>query len=162
MLDTLFKYIDPNKGTLLAQNVAFERGRLLELANIFPEYHKQLVKLANRTFDLLWLLDTNTKKYIELGYNREDARLMNYYHESLNGSFSIKKTLALFSDLSYDDLAIHNGNEAIITYAKYPLMSDSELEQAKQNLYDYCKQDTWAMVLILDGLREKIRQYSKV
>ena len=40
MIKEMLKYMDPNKGTLFAQNVAFEKGRIKELAHIFPEYKK--------------------------------------------------------------------------------------------------------------------------
>lgn len=155
LIKKLIEYIDPNKGTILAQNVMFEKGRILELANIFPKYKDKLLKMANRTFDLLWLLNTNKELYEKLGFSKEESMLPNYYNNLLNGSYSIKKTLPIFSDLTYDDLDIHNGNEAIIAYVNYNNYENKE--KVYNNLKKYCKQDTWAMVLILNKLRELIK-----
>ncbi len=156
MIEAMLKYMDPDKGTLFAQNVAFEKGRIKELANIFPEYKKPLMKLYNRGFDLLWLLDTNSKMYKELGYSEDEAKRMNFYDKSMSGSFSIKKTLPVFTDLKYDNLEVRNGTMAIIEYASYPYMSKEEFKLKYQALIDYCQQDTWAMVAILDSLRKKL------
>ena len=157
MIKAMLKYMDPNKGTLFAQNVAFEKGRIKELANIFPQYKEDLMKLYNRGFDLLWLLDTNSKIYKELGYSEEEAKKMNFYDSFMSGSFSIKKTLPVFTDLKYDDLEVKNGTMAIIEYASYPYMSKEEFKLKYQALIDYCQQDTWAMVAILDSLRKIVQ-----
>lgn len=156
LVKKLVEYIDGDKGTLFAQNVPFEKGRIKELSNIFPEYKEKLLKIYNRGFDLLWLVNTNTKMYEELGYSEEDAKIFNYYHPDLSGSFSIKKTLPVFSDLSYKDLTVKNGTEAIVEYANYPLMSKEEYDIKYQALIDYCQQDTWAMVVILEELRKLV------
>jgi len=156
LVKKLVEYIDGDKGTLFAQNVPFEKGRIKELSNIFPEYKEKLMKIYDRGFDLLWLVNTSTKMYEDLGYNEEDAKLFNYYHPDLSGSFSIKKTLPVFSDLSYKDLTVKNGTEAIVEYANYEKMSKEEYDIKYQALIDYCQQDTWAMVVILEELRKLV------
>ncbi len=156
MIKAMLKYMDPDKGTLFAQNVPFEKGRIKELANIFPQYKVPLMKLYDRGFDLLWLLDTNSAIYEELGYSKEEAKTMNFYDYHQSGSFSIKKTLPVFTDLTYDDMEVRNGTMAIIEYASYPYMSKEEFNLKYQALIDYCQQDTWAMVAILDSLRKKV------
>lgn len=153
LIKTLLKNIDVEKGTLLAQNVSFEKGRIKELANIFPKYKEDLMKLYDRGFDLIWLINNNQKLYEELGFE-EEAKLVNYYHKDLSGSYSIKKTLPIFSDLTYENLEVKNGTEAIIEYANYNKMSKEELELKKEALRIYCRQDTWAMVEILNALRK--------
>lgn len=157
LVKKLVEYIDGSKGTLFAQNVPFEKGRIKELSNIFPEYKDKLMKIYDRGFDLLWLVNTSSKMYEELGYSEEDAKVFNYYHPDLSGSFSIKKTLPVFSDLSYKDLTVKNGTEAIVEYANYDKMSKEEYDIKYQALIDYCQQDTWAMVVILDELRKLIK-----
>ena len=157
LVNMLIKYIDDSKGTLFAQNVPFEKGRIKELAGIFPQYKDKLMAIYNRGFDLLWLVNTNTEMYEDLGYNEEDAKVFNYYNKDLSGSFSIKKTLPVFSDLSYSDMTVKNGTEAIVEYANYPLMSKEEYDIKYQALIDYCQQDTWAMVVILDELRKLVK-----
>lgn len=157
LVKKLIDYIDPDKGTLFAQNVPFEKVRIRELANIFPEYKDKLMKIYDRGFDLLWLVNTSSKMYEELGYSEEEAKVFNYYHPDLSGSFSIKKTLPVFSDLTYKDLIVKNGTEAIVEYANYDKMSKEEYDIKYQALVDYCKQDTWAMVVILDKLRKLVK-----
>lgn len=154
LVKALCKYIDPDKGTLFAQNVAFEKGRIKELASIFPEYREKLMKMYNRGFDLLWLVNTKTELYEELGFDKERASLPNYYNKDLSGSYSIKKTLPVFSDLSYKDLTVKNGTEAIVAYASYNKMTKEEYDLYYEALRIYCQQDTWAMVVILQALRE--------
>lgn len=161
MIQEMLKYMDPNKGTLFAQNVAFEKGRIKELAGMFPEYKHDLMKLYDRGFDLLWLVNTNSKMYEELGFDEERAKTFNFYDKRLSGSFSIKKTLPVFSDLSYDNLVVKNGTEAIVEYANYEKMSKEEFALKYQALIIYCKQDTWAMVEILNALRELVKDLSK-
>ncbi|MCR5787981.1 MAG: DUF2779 domain-containing protein [Bacilli bacterium] len=157
LVKKLIEYIDPDKGTLFAQNVPFEKGRIKELSNIFPEYKDKLMKIYDRGFDLLWLVNTSTSMYEELGYSEEEAKIFNYYHPDLSGSFSIKKTLPVFSDLTYKDLTVKNGTEAIVEYANYNKMSKEEYNIKYQALVDYCQQDTWAMVVILDELRKLVK-----
>lgn len=156
MAKALVTYMDPDKGTLFAQNVPFEKGRIKEMAGIFPEYREKLLKLYDRGFDLLWLVNTNSKMYEELGFDKERSKMFNYYNKNLGGSFSIKKTLPVFSDLSYDKLVVKNGTEAIVEYANYDKMSKEEFKLKYEALRIYCKQDTWAMVLILDALRKLV------
>jgi hypothetical protein len=152
LIKALLKSINPYKGTLFAQNVTFEKGRIKELAECFKEYKKPLMALYDRGFDLLWLINNNQKMYEDLGFT-EDVKTVNYYHKNLSGSYSIKKTLPLFSNLSYENLEVKNGTEAIIEYANYNKMSKEELALKQEALRIYCRQDTWAMVEILKALR---------
>lgn len=157
LVKMLIEHIDGNKGTLFAQNVPFEMGRIKELAKIFPKYKNELMKIHDRGFDLLWLVNTSSEKYQEIGYSEEESKIFNYYNKDLSGSFSIKKTLPVFSDLSYKDLTVKNGTEAIVEYANYDKMSKEEYNIKYQALIDYCQQDTWAMVVILDELRKLVK-----
>ena len=156
MIKALVEYIKPG-GTMLAQNVGFEKGRIKELSKMFPKYKTELMEIYNKAFDLLWLVNTKSDMYIELGYDKEEASLFNFYDNNLSGSFSIKKTLPVFSNLSYKDLIVKNGTEAIVVYANYPYMSKEEFELKFQALIEYCRQDTWAMVVILEALRNLVK-----
>lgn len=161
LVKALVKYIDPSKGTLFAQNVAFEKGRIKELAAIFPEYQKPLMDMYKRGFDLMWLVNTKADLYEELGFDKERSSLLNYYNKDLSGSYSIKKTLPVFSDLSYKDLTVKNGTEAIVAYATYNSMTKEEFDLYYEALRIYCQQDTWAMVVILDALRNICKEHVK-
>ena len=158
LVKKLCEYIDLEKGMIIVYNQSFEKARLKELANIFPEYKSKLLKMREKMFDLLHLIKGNTNLYKSLGYDEIKASLFNYYHPQLNGSYSIKKVLPIFApNLNYDKLAISNGNEALITYACFSLFSKAKLKKAIKNLLEYCKQDTWAMVIILNKLREIVK-----
>lgn len=161
LIQTLLHNVDVNKGTLFAQNVAFEKGRIKELANIFPNYKEDLMKLYDRGFDLIWLVNNNQKLYEELGFTK-DVKTINYYHKDLSGSYSIKKTLPIFSKLSYENLDVKNGTEAIIEYANYNKMTKEELTLKQEALRIYCRQDTWAMVEILNALRKLSIECTKI
>ena len=156
LIKYLLSNIDVRKGTLLAQNVNFEKGRILELANMFPKYREKLIMLSKRTFDLLYILNNNKEFYQAHGFTKEDINTVNFYDYRLSGSYSIKKTLPLFSDLSYDNLEVKNGTEAIISYANYKNISKEELEETLGYLKVYCRQDTWAMVEILNKIRKLV------
>ena len=142
------------EGTVLVYNSSFEKNRLKELSLIFPEYKEKLDFINNMVFDLMDIVKGNKKLYMDLGYSEEDSRLFNFYQPSLNGSFSIKKVLPIFSDLSYQDLQVSNGVEAYSTYLKFDNLDKKDKLDAYNSLVEYCKQDTWAMVEILDKLKE--------
>jgi len=146
-----------DEGTVLVYNESFEKTRLKELATIFPEYRKKLLHIREMIFDLMNITKTKTSMYEELGYDKERASLFNYYHFDMNGSFSIKKILPLFSSLTYKDMEIGNGMEALVTYARFPKMDKLDYEHKYQKLVEYCQQDTWAMYCILEGLRKSVK-----
>lgn len=116
------------------------------------------MKIYNRGFDLLWLLNNNKELYERLGFKGEDLETFNFYDENLSGSFSIKKTLPVFSELSYKDLVVKNGTDAIVEYANYEKMSKEVLKEKQDALRVYCAQDTWAMVEILNALRKIVNE----
>jgi hypothetical protein len=104
--------------------------------------------IHSRIFDLMNVVDTKTSFYKDQGYKESEAKLPNFVHEDMQGSYSIKKILPVFTDLSYNDLAISNGSVAMITYATLPQMTKTEKEKTRSELIAYCRQDTWAMVKI--------------
>ncbi len=161
LVKMLCKYIDPSKGTLFAQNVGFEKRCIKRLSEIYPLYRNQLMKMHAIGFDLIYILKTNKEYYRELGYKEEDAKVVNYYDYRFSGSYSIKKTLPVFSDLSYADLDVKNGVEAIREYSTFDHITKEELTLRRKWLKDYCQQDTWAMVVILDALRKNVNEMSK-
>jgi hypothetical protein len=141
-----------DKGSVIVWNASFEKGRIQELATLFPKYSKKLMDIHSRIFDLMNVVDTKTSFYKDQGYKEAEAKLPNFVHEDMQGSYSIKKVLPVFTDLSYDDLAISNGSVAMITYATLPQMTKAEKEKTRSKLIAYCRQDTWAMVEITRGI----------
>ncbi|NWN45759.1 DUF2779 domain-containing protein [Candidatus Phytoplasma pruni] len=152
LTEKLLESIPDDGGSVVVYFQPFEKGRLEELAALFPEYSPRLNNIISRIIDLMDLVKGNTALYEELGVPNYD--IINFYHDDLNGSYSIKKVLPIFSDLNYDNLAIKNGVEALAAYASFHLMSPQKLEQTKQDLLTYCQQDSYAMFLILKKLRE--------
>ena len=59
-------------------------------------------------------------------------------------------------ELSYDNLGlIHNGGEAMNTYATLMELPEEERLVIRQSLLEYCKLDTLAMVKIWEKLNNK-------
>jgi hypothetical protein len=153
LVENMLKVIEQDGGSIMVYNKSFEQTRLKEMAEIYPEYKSRLFDMIDRLFDLMHLLKGNKKVYASLGFEGEDLETVNYYHNDLNGSYSIKKVLPVFSDLTYQGMGIANGTDALVTYARLPMMDKKTFETSYQDLLEYCKQDTWAMVKILEELR---------
>ena len=156
----LIKYmceLIPSDKMVLVYNDSFEKTRLKELAYIFPEYKDKLLKIRDNVFDLMNIVKTKSSLYESLGYSIEEAKMFNYYHPDMDGSFSIKKVLPLFSDLTYKGMEVANGVEAMVTYASFPKLLPLDYKHKYQKLVEYCRQDTYAMVKVLNGLRETVK-----
>lgn len=154
LIKQMLDVIKPDGGSVLVYNISFEKTRIRELGELFPQYKQQLTDISNRLFDLMYIVRTNGPFYRELGYSDADSKKINYYHKDLGGSFSIKKILPLFSDISYDGLAISDGEQAYSAYVQFPKMDQAEFNEAYNNLTLYCQQDTWAMFEVLRELRK--------
>ena len=147
------------KGTMLAQFTAYEKGRLEELAALYPEHSAKLLAIRDRSADLLHLLNNNKEMY--MGMRHVD--IFNYYHKDLSGSYSIKKTLpVLVPKLTYEGMDVGNGVQAYIAYINYdsaqPTFDTLKTKaERREALKRYCQQDTWAMVEILRAVRDKIK-----
>lgn len=130
-----------NKGTVLAFYETFEKGRIKESVSSVPELSAWRKNLLDRMQDLL----TPFKKFY-------------YYNADQQGSCSIKKVLPVMSDLSYKGMPIANGGEALSAYSKYFVKNEphENKEQLIKDMLAYCKQDTYAMVLILRKLRSLV------
>ena len=88
------------------------------------------------------------------------------YCPQQRGYTSLKAVLAAFTPLSYDDLAIDNGLDAMNTYLELFFGSGSGAQspagqQLQQNLEQYCERDTFAMYMLLEVLRSELRQKSQ-
>jgi hypothetical protein len=153
LIEHMLQVIPKDGGTVLVYNQSFEQTRLKEMAEVFPEFRERLLDIVDRLFDLMHLLKSNQKLYTPLGFSEEESKTINFYHNKLNGSFSIKKVLPLFSNLDYQGMGIANGTDALVTYARFPFMDPETFQQKYKELLEYCKQDTWAMVEILSQLR---------
>lgn len=146
LIQEMIRIIDlSNGGTVLVYNKAYESTRIKELIKIFPKYQKELSIILDHIYDLKDVIKGS-------GYNS-----VSYYHRDLEGSYSIKKVLPIFSNLTYKDLMIHNGVEAIVNYAKFKDMEQNEIEEIRNNLIEYCGLDTYSMFVILKEIKNKIK-----
>lgn len=133
-----------NGGTVLVYNKTYESSRIIELIGLFPQYKDKLQKILDNIYDLKDVLDGGK------------GCSLNYYHRDMEGKYSIKKVLPVLSNLSYKDLNIHNGVEAIINYAKFRYLEKEDIEELRKNLIEYCGLDTYSMFVILEGIKKKI------
>ena len=149
-------------GTMLAQNMSFEKQRLEELATLYPEYKDKLLAIRDKAMDLIHLLKTNRELYVK-PFGRDRAATINYYNKDLSGSYSIKKTLpVLVPDLTYEGMDVGNGVQAYIAYLNYDSVEPTfgklkTKEERRDALELYCQQDTWAMVEILRAVRSRLK-----
>lgn len=135
----LFKDI-PANACILAYNKYFERDRIKDLAKLYTTKRKKFNKLSQNVKDLI---DPFTNGFV--------------YNKYMGNSMSIKSILpALYPNdksLNYNNLnGVQNGNDAMIIYPKLKNMSESDRKGAEQNLLEYCKLDTYAMVKIYQYL----------
>ena len=109
-----------------------------EAQSLFVRLHDALVALNERVVDLLPIVKRN------------------YYHPDMKGSWSIKAVLpCLVPELHYDDLgAVQEGTQAQQAYFDL-INGELDAEAAarlRQELLDYCRLDTWAMVAMVRRL----------
>ena len=134
----------PDNVCVLAYNMSFEKGRIKELAELFPDLKVHLMKIYDNMQDLMIPFQ---KKW--------------YYTKKMQGSYSIKYVLPALCpndpELDYHSLeGIHNGTEAMNAFVELNKKSSEEAKIIRQNLLAYCKLDTLAMVKILEKLRKAI------
>ena len=123
--------------------MVFERGRIKELAALYPDLSDHLLNIEANIKDLL-----------------DPFQAGCYYLPAMGGSFSIKSVLpALFPDdpeLNYHNLdeRVQNGGDAMTIFPRIKDMEPDEAKACRQALKEYCKLDTWAMVKVWEKLKE--------
>ncbi len=130
--ESLIKVIG-NEGPIIVFNAAFERGRMAEMAKLFPDLAPAMNAAIARLFDLL------------------PVARAHYYHPEMRGSWSIKAILkAIAPALDYKDLVVGDGNLAMDAFRKLiaPITGGIEREETRRALLEYCKRDTYAMVIV--------------
>ena len=127
-----------DKGTIVMYS-SFERTALNNLAEELPEYRDRVDAVIGRLWDLLEIF----RKY--------------YIDANFGGNNSIKNVLpVLVPGEGYGNLEIQEGGLASAMSAKMISKEGQEKEKIKNDLLEYCKQDTQAMVDIYRALLEKI------
>jgi len=130
-----------DKGDIIVYNESFEKARLKEGAELFPEFEG----IINEN----WL--PRIKDLMKPFFN------FHYYDPKQKGSYSIKFVLPVMSDLSYDRLKINNGMDASLEYERVMFgsdVSDEEKLKVREALEKYCELDTMAEIKIVEKLGE--------
>jgi hypothetical protein len=127
--------------SIVVYNESFEYSRLDDLARWIPALALKIEAIKTRMWDLLLVMRRNV------------------YHPSFEGSFSLKSVLpALVPTLSYETLEVKFGADAGLAWEKM-VNEDTPLQDKvalKSALREYCKQDTLALVNLIDVLRKHV------
>ena len=135
----------PLNSCIIAYNMKFEKMVIRDLANIYKDLSEHLMNIHDNMYDLM------------IPFKNRD-----YYTKDMQGSFSIKYVLpALFpndSSLDYHNLdLIHNGTEAMSSFADLGNKQKEEQELIRKSLLKYCELDTYAMVKIYYKLKDIVK-----
>lgn len=139
-LENLLKQTE-TAGTILVFDALMERNVLNSLKRDFPDYTSEIDSRLSRIVDLI-------KPFQE----------RSYYHPAMKNSYSIKNLLhALIPDLNYTDLPVSSGSIAMIAFEQLQKETDIfKIIQTREELLEYCKMDTLAMVKIFEVLERQI------
>jgi hypothetical protein len=124
-------------GTILAYNMGFEKRVICDLADDFPGEAAFLLALVERFVDLM----TPFSKF--------------WYHAAgQQGSCSLKNVLPVLTKTSYEGLAIGDGGMAMREFRRVVFTDPQAGDKSEvlENLKVYCKQDTMALVDVLNAL----------
>jgi CRISPR/Cas system-associated exonuclease Cas4 (RecB family) len=140
--ESLKKHIG-NIGSVIVWNARFEASRNAEIGEHLPEFADFMANINDRMYDLMMV--------VKKGY---------YVDSRFGGSASIKKVLPVMCpELSYNDLAIHEGGTASASWATLtnPTVSPETKEQLKKDMLAYCGLDTYAMIAIYRKFLDAVR-----
>lgn len=131
-----------SRGSILVYDALMERNVLNGLKKDFPEYADAIELRLKRLVDLM-----------------QPFQDRHYYHPAMKNSFSIKNLLhALVPDLSYNDLKISNGSIAMVAFEHLQKETDMfKILETRENLLEYCKLDTLAMVKVFEVLEKQVK-----
>ncbi len=129
-----------DRGSIMVYNQQFESQRLSELAAWLPEHAKRIENIHNRMWDLLPVIRNHV------------------YHPAFRGSYSLKSVLpVLVPEMTYEGMEVPDGQAAGLAWESLTRdrLDGAERERIKKALFDYCGQDTLAMVNLLKCLLQK-------
>lgn len=139
-VENLLAHTESN-GSILVYDALMERNVLNGLKKDFPEYADEI--------------DLRLKRFLDLMQPFQDR---SYYHPAMKNSYSIKNLLhALVPDLSYTNLKISNGSIAMVAFEHLQKETDMfKILDTRENLLEYCKLDTLAMVKVFEVLEKQV------
>lgn len=123
-------------GSIIVYFASFERSRLRELAEAMPEYAPRLLNMVDRLWDQLVIFKNHYQDY------------------RFGGSNSLKSVVPVVApELNYKLLDVQNGAQAQVVWEEMIGERDTAVKQQMiQQLRDYCRLDTLAMVKIHQAL----------
>lgn len=141
MMEHLVKHIG-QRGSVIVYNATFEKTRLKEMGQRFPEYALQAKNINARMLDLL-----------------DPFKSVAIYYPNMGRSASLKVVLPeLVPELSYSVMEVADGGMAMNTFQELMTAEMDEEERAKkrEGLLRYCELDTWAMVKLVERMQRGI------
>ena len=123
----------PVAGAVVTYNASFERSRIRELADAFPDLAPSLDAIAARIVDLLPITRAS------------------WYHREQRGSWSIKAVLPTIAPhLDYAALEVKDGENAQRAYLEAidPATAPMRRSAIDVALRAYCRRDTEAMIVL--------------
>lgn len=133
----------PKTGSILVFNMeGAEKLRLRQLAEQFPEYREQLESVCERMIDLALPFESGC-----------------FYNLAQRSHSSLKTLLPLFAqDVSYHDLDVSNGVQAVNVYRQAQNERGLQQLQLARDISEYCSLDTLAEKKLADGLKQKLEE----
>ena len=127
-------------GSIIVYYAPFERQRLKELAETFPEHAPRLLNMIDRLWDQLNIFKKHYQDY------------------RFGGSNSLKSVLpVVVPELSYKELDVQDGTQAQVVWEKMIGVGETAVKtQLAEQLREYCHLDTLAMVEIHHALMNLI------
>ena len=125
-------------GSVVAYNSGFESGCLAGLAKWLPQYQDRIEDIQGRLWDPLPVMRAHV------------------YDLEFLGSYSLKRVLpALVPGMTYDGMEVAEGNEAGLAWERmvHAEAGSEERKRLRDALLAYCKQDTLAMLRLLEVLQ---------
>ncbi|WP_226846686.1 DUF2779 domain-containing protein [Dehalogenimonas etheniformans] len=129
------------EGSIIVYNQSFEEGVLEKLAEAYPEYQNWIENVISRMKDLII-----------------PFRNFNYYHPNQCGSASLKHVLPSIAGITYEGMNIAEGQTASLKFmaAAFGEISEPDRQTIFNDLLEYCGQDTYGMVRIVEELRKLV------
>jgi hypothetical protein len=127
------------KGSVVVYYQSFEKGKLKELAEAFPEFKDWVDSILLRFVDLY-----------------EPFSKFLYYDPKQKGSVSLKATMPSLTGVGYKDLEISNGGMTMRAYSNitFGKVTKDEKIKIRKHMLKYCGQDTEGMIWMTDGLKK--------
>ena len=142
LIENMINDIELNS-TVLVYNDSFEKPRIREMSQDFPQYAHELKRIHDNIIDLA------------IPFKKKA-----YYDYRLKGKHSIKLVMPLLVPHmaeAYKELElVQNGGDAMNTFPKLVDMSQEQKDRHRCALLKYCELDTLSMVEILKKLKEVV------